>query len=41
MTDAWREVLQGEINSEFDHVLDFAADVERAAQQLLPLAPLM
>ena len=41
LTDAWREVLQGEVNSEFDHVLDFAADVERAAQQQLPLAPLM
>jgi len=41
MTDAWREVLQGEINSEFDHVLDFAADVERAAANQAALAPLM
>jgi len=41
MTDAWRGILQGEINSEMDHILDYAGQIEQAAASQAPIAPLM
>ena len=41
MTDAWRGILQGEINSEMDHILDYAGQIEQATANQAPIAPLM
>ena len=39
MTPAYEGRLQEIINSEFDHVLDFASDIEKAAQDGKPVEP--
>jgi hypothetical protein len=40
MKPEWENILQGVINGEFEYVLDYAADIEKAAAEGLPVSPL-
>lgn len=40
MTDEWEGILQGEIDAELDHVLDFAQAIEDARTNNKPVEPL-